>query len=134
MSDKKVSAGIYIEKDLLGKIDAYLEKSNCQSRSEFICQSVKYYIAFLQKDDGSEFLTPALESVVSGQVTDSENRIARVIFKLAVEMSMLLHVVAKDYDCSENDLDRLRGYCVDEIKRINGKFGFEEAHRHQRGE
>jgi len=131
--NEKTFTGLYLESSLLEIINAYLKAANCRSRNEFINQAIRHYIAYLQKEKDSEFLTPALESVLSGMLGDTENRIARLIFKLAVEMSMLMHITASQFEISDVEVERLKRYCVDEVSRLNGKVTFENAHRHQNG-
>ena len=134
MPADNITTGIYIDRDLPEIINAYLKAANCRSRNEFINQAIRHYIAFLQKDKDNEFLTPALESVLSGMIGDTENRLARILFKLAVEMSMLMHITASQlFDMSDSEIERLKKYCVDEVSQLNGKISFENAHKHQKG-
>ena len=97
-------------------------------------KSMRHYIAFLQKENDNEFLTPALESVLSGMLGGMEDRIARIIFKLAVELSMTMHIIAAQNEIEEETLTRLRGFCVDEVKRLGGKISFDKAWQHQQGD
>ncbi len=133
MQEDKVRTAFYSERSLLKISDSYLKAANCRSRNEFINQALRHYIAFLQKEKDNEFLTPALESVLSGMIGDTENRLARILFKLAVEMSMLMHISASQFEIDEQEVERLKKYCVDEVSRLNGKISFENAHRHQNG-
>ena len=132
MPTEKKRAAFYGETELLKIADSYLKQADCRSRNEFINKSMRHYIAFLQKESDAEFLTPALESVLSGMLGGMENRIARIIFKLAVELSMTMHIVAAQGEVDEDTLYRLRGYCVEEVKRLNGKISFDKAWEHQR--
>ena len=77
-------------------------------------------------------LTPALESVIGGKIATTENHFAREHFKLNVEIAMMMHVVAGAFQIDEDNLDRLRGMCVDEVSRLGGKFKFEDAVRIQK--
>ncbi|HCA29431.1 MAG TPA: hypothetical protein DEP23_07650 [Ruminococcaceae bacterium] len=133
MQEDKVRTAFYGERSLLKIADSYLKAANCRSRNEFINQAIRHYIAFLQKEKDNEFLTPALESVLSGMIGDSENRLSRIIFKLAVEMSMMMHIVASQFDIDDTEVEQLRRFCVDEVSRLKGKISFEKAHRHQNG-
>ena len=133
MQEDKVRTAFYGEKSLLKISDSYLKQANCRSRNEFINQAIRHYIAYLQKEKDNEFLTPALESVLSGMIGDTENRLARILFKLAVEMSMLMHISASQFEINDAEVERLKKYCVDEVSRLNGKISFENAHRHQNG-
>ena len=133
MDEEKVRTAFYGEKSLLAISDGYLKKADCRSRNEFINKAIRHYIAFLQKEQDNEFLTPALESVLAGMIGDSENRLSRILFKLAVEMSMMLHVAASQYDITEDQIVQLRKFCVDEVSKLNGNISLKNAHRHQRG-
>ena len=128
-----VRTALYCERSLLKSSDVYVKKANVKSRNEFIRKAIRHYIAFLQKENDNEFLTPALESVLSGMIGDLENRLSQLIFKLAVEMSMMLHVTVSSAEISEDELVKLRGMCVEEVAKINGKISFDKAYRYQKG-
>ena len=130
---EKTFAGIYTDKETLDKIFASLPAANCRTRNEFINKAIRFYLAYINNQDSSEFLTPALESVIAGKIGDTENRIARVLFKQGVELAMMMHVVAATNNISQQELDNLRKLCVDEISKLGGKFKFEDAVRFQKG-
>lgn len=125
--------GIYIDKQLLSRCDAASPAANARSRSELISDALELYLAWLHNKDASKVLTPALESVIAGKIGDTENRLARVLFKQGVELAMLMHVVAAANDIREQDLDALRKLCVDEVSRLGGKYKFDDAVRFQKG-
>ena len=76
--------GVYIEDGLLSRCDAAIPKTNATSRSEFIRDALEHYLAVLSAKENSKVLTPALESVIGGKIAGTEDRISRMIFKLAV--------------------------------------------------
>ena len=55
------------------------------------------------------------------------------MFKLAVEMALMMNILAINLDIDQVSLERLRGECVKEVKRLNGSFGFEDALDWQKG-
>ena len=55
------------------------------------------------------------------------NRISRMLFKLAVELAVTMNVVAASQEIDRISLERLRGECVKEVKRLNGSFSFNDA-------
>ena len=67
----------------------------------------------------------------SSTTPDSENRMARAMYKLAVETSKLSHVIAYSHGVDEEALKKLQAKCTDEVKRINGAVTFEDAYRFQ---
>ena len=72
-------------------------------------------------------------STIKGIVAESENKQGRALFKLAVEMAIMMNLIAAKSDVDELMLERLRGACVAEVKRLNGNFTFEDALNWQKG-
>ena len=71
--------GVYIGDDLLARCDAAMEKTNAESRSEFIRDALEHYIAVINMQESSKVLTPALESVIGSKIalTASSGRRSR---------------------------------------------------------
>ena len=133
-SEGKVRKGFYIEKDLLEQVDELLEQADVRSRNEFLNQALKFYIGYLTSEKIENYMLSTISSVMHATVKDSENRMARAMFKLAVETSKLSHVIAYSHGVEEEALQRLQAKCSDEVKRINGAVCFEDAYQYQRGE
>lgn len=133
MDNDSKRIGLYINQDLLKTCDNAISRTNATSRSEFISNAIEFYIAWLDSKNTTKILTPALESVIGSKILDTEDRIARVLFKQGVELAMLMHVVAATNDITESQLKDLRNICVEEVKRNSGKYKFEDAFRFQKG-
>ena len=119
--------GIYFDNETIRLSDAGVELTGTKNRSEFLEQAVKYYTAVLMKDHMTEVLTPALESVIRGAILDTENRLAKILFKDGVAIAMMMHVMATCYDIDPDLLNEIRSVSVKELSRLNGKFKFEDA-------
>ena len=102
MDNDSKRIGLYINQDLLKACDNAIEQSNATSRSEFISNAIEFYIAWLNSKNVSRVLTPALESVISSKIIDTEDRIARVLFKQGVELAMPMHVLMRSNETAEN--------------------------------
>lgn len=53
---------------------------------------------------------------MQGSLDSLEDRMASLLFKIAVELCMVLHVTAAANQIDEDTLSRLRGLCVEEVK------------------
>ena len=124
----KVRKGFYIEEDILEQIDSLLQQADVKSRNEFLNQALKFYIGYLTSEKIENYMLSTISSVMHATVKDSENRMARAMFKLAVETSKLSHVIAYSHGVEEEALRKLQVRCVDEVKRINGAVKFEDAY------
>ena len=134
MSAGKIRKGFYVEEDLLEQVDSLLQKADVKSRNEFLNQALKFYIGYLTSQKIENYTLSTISSVMHSTVKDSENRMARAMYKLAVEISKLSHVIAFSHGVDEEALQRLQAKCSDEVKRINGAVSFEDAYQYQRGE
>lgn len=125
--------GVYINNELLARCDAAMEKTNADSRSEFICDAIEHYIAVINMKESSRVLTPALESVIGSKIALTEDRISRILFKLGVEVAMMSNILAATHDIDEDSLSALRRFCTNEVAAIGGKYSFEDAVEFQKG-
>ena len=130
----KVRAGIYVEKEIFNQADGLLETANVRSRNEFVEEALKFYIGYLLAGKAEDYFLQSLSSVLIGTVQDSENRLARMDFKMAVELAKLSQVIAYTHDVDEKSLNKLHAKCVNEVQRINGIIKFEDAYRYQKRE
>lgn len=125
---------LWLYPSTIESMDALLEKDNCKSRSEFIEKAIRFYSGYISAEDSMKFLPTAITSAMSGIVGTSENRIARVLFKLSVEMSMMMNILASNAEVDEALLRKLRGKCVSDVKKSIGSINFEDVMKFQKGE
>ena len=81
--------------------------------------------------DCSNVVADIITSTLKDIIRESDNRQGRLLFKIAVELAILQNVIAANYGIEQPDLDRLRGICVNEVKKISGTISFDEAVRWQ---
>ena len=125
--------GVYIGDDLLARCDAAMEKTNAESRSEFIRDALEHYIAVINMQGSSKVLTPALESVIGSKIALTEDRISQLLFKLTVEIAVQNHLTAGRYRYEDSYLDGLRDYCVQQVKALNGRVDLTEIQKAYEG-
>ena len=130
---EKVRKAFYVEEELLGQVDALLPQADVRSRNEFVNQALRFYIGYLTSEKIENYMLTTISSVMHATVKDSENRMARAMYKLAVETSKLSHVIAYSHGVDEQALGKLQAKCAEEVKRINGAVRFEEAYQYPQG-
>jgi len=130
----KTKFSIRVDTKLLELCDEYIEKTDTLNRTELIEMALKFYISYLTSKKIEDYLLQSLSSVLTSTVHDSENRIARIIFKMAVELSKLSHIIAYSHNVDEHTMQKLHVKCLDEVKRINGTVNFEDVYKYQKHE
>ena len=130
----KTKFSIRVDTELLKLADHYIADSTVQNRTELIEDALRFYLGFLTSRKAEDYLLQSLSSVMTSTVRDSEKRIARMDFKLAVELSKLAHVIAYTHEVDGEALRKLHLKCLEEVKRINGAVDFESAYKYQKCE
>ena len=130
---KKTRTSIYLSDNAMKLIEKNYRFVSCKTHSDFIENAIEYYCAFIHADESKAFFQQAFLSTFKGVMASFEDRISRLLFKNAVEISMLLHVISATENITQADLARLRGTCVVEVKKNNGNISFEEALKYQKG-
>lgn len=133
-NEDKTKFSIRVDTQLLELGDSCIRDGAARNRTELIGDALRFYLGYLMAGRAEDYLLQSLSSAVTGTVQDSENRLARMDFKIAVELAKLSQVIAYTHDVDEESLNRLHAKCVEEVKRINGAIGFEDAYRYQRRE
>ena len=131
---EKIRFQMRISPDTDSKIKKAMEVDNCQSQIEFVEKALRFYCGYVSASNSMEVLPPPLASAIRGSIQDTENRIARLLFKVAVELDMVMNVVAARMKTDDETLKRLRARCVQEVKQTGGAVTFDAAVKYQRGE
>ena len=127
MFEDKRKFALWLHSETLEQVETVYKKDDCRSKSEFIEKAVRFYLSYLVAEDDSSLLPNAFLSSMKSIVSESDNRIGRLLFKLAVEMAVMSNILAAMDDVDDVTLSRLRGECVKAVKQINGAFTMENA-------
>lgn len=131
--EKKRKFALWAKPSTLDKVKKMYQDDNCASQSEFIEKAIIFYMGYLSAENHKSYLPNIVTSTLKGIVAESDNRQNKMLFKLAVEMAMMMNVIAFGQGIDKVSLERLRGECVKEVKRTNGSFSLEDAYDWQKG-
>lgn len=124
---------LWIRPSVLDLAQQFHKMDNCESRSEFIEKAIIFYAGYVSSNKNDEYLPNIITSSLKSIVKESDNRMSRLIFKIAVELAITMNLIASSQDIDKITLDRLRGECINEVKRLNGSFSFDDAYYWQKG-
>lgn len=125
--ERMTSRGVSLEDY---KWELYTEKAKkhgFKTRNDFIRVGVEFYLQWIERGDSETFLTPALEQVITAKLRDSENRMSRMMFKLAVEQNFLAHLLASTTELTDYQVRKLYQDAVDEVRATNGSISVTDA-------
>ena len=125
MPRNKIKFALRISPEMQELVKELCPRDNCQTQNEFIERAIRFYAGYVSGKEAMEYLPPALVS--------SEDRLSRLLFKLAVEMDMMMNILAAGMELTDEDLRELRPRCVREVKETRGRISFEDAADYQKG-
>ena len=118
---------VWLSKSAWTEVESRYQQDNCSTRNEFIEKAIRFYSGYLDAESADAYLPRVLADVLEGKLGALGNRMGHLLFKLSVEMAMLMNIVAATQEIDKLTLERLRGECVKEVKRLNGTFSMEDA-------
>lgn len=96
-------------------------------------KALQFYCDYVASQDCFSVLPPMLVAAIRATVQSSESHICRLLFKLAVEMDMMMNVLSAGMEIPAEQLERLRPQCVRNVKRTSGSVELRDAVYHQSG-
>ena len=130
-SNEKTRFALWAEEDTLKLVRDSYRQDNCKTQSEFIEKAVRFYTGYLHAKEDT-YLPGILSDILEGTLGIMANRIGKLLFKQSVELGILSHIIAADTDVDQATLQRLRGRCVNDVKRTNGQIEFKDILQFQR--
>ncbi len=127
----KQKMAVYFQPETIKKLEQEYREDNCASKTEFIEKAVKFYIGYLRQQEEVNYLSPMITETVKAQIKGTEQRLARLIFKVAVELGKLSHMTAALNDVDDETLKSLHAMCVTEVRKINCIIDYEDAVSYQ---
>ena len=131
---KKEKFALYLTPEKKALLERRYQEDGSRSLTAFIEGAVDFYLDYISANDAGLFLPTSVKTYLDGRLDQFENRMASLLFKIAVELCMVLHVTAAANQIDEDTLSRLRGLCVEEVKRLRGAVRLEDAVRFQNGD
>ena len=125
MSENKERLTYRQEPETRQKIEQWYEADNCRSMNEFIDKAVGFYADWLSANR-NDMLPMAIASAMNGQLKILEKNLASLSFRYAVELDMLMGIIADTMRLDWDDLKRRRTQSVKNVKQTNGRVSLEK--------
>ena len=128
----KVKFALWVYPQTMKDVEVHFKSDNCKSQSEFIEKAIRFYIGYLDEEKSVNYISPMITETVKAQIKGTEQRLARLLFKVAGELGKLSLMLAAANDVDDETLRQLHIMCVNEVRKINGIIDYEDAVEYQR--
>ena len=129
MSNEKKRFPLRLKAETMQKIEQWCKASNCRSKNEFVEKAVNFYADYLALNSDNQLLPKAVLSTIEGRLGLLEKNLSAATFNHAVELDMLVGIIAQSYQFSQNDLEKRRAQSVRNVKATNGRVSLEKCAR-----
>lgn len=113
-----------MSEDTIEKMDANIKLAKLNNRSEYMDAAVEFYNGYLHNKNNQHFIGRTFIRAMQSMMDNLEKRLARIMFKQAVESAKLFWMTARAYNMNLSDADKIHNDCVREVKKINGAIRF----------
>ena len=122
---------LWLHPETLAKVEKQYRDDDCRSRSEFIEKAILFYAGYLAADNCRDYIPNVIVSTVKGSLDSLENRMANLLFKMAVEESMMMRLLAMDESLTFSELEPLRKWAIQTVRNTDGGLNFDDILRLQ---
>lgn len=125
--DGKKKLLVWATPDTIELVKNNYKKDHCRTKSQYIEKAIDFYSGHINADRDSYYIPKAILSNLKAIVDLAVSQVNRMEFRNCVELAMIESILAVTNDIDRDSLEKLRGDCVQIVKRTNGNFNFEDV-------
>ena len=112
------------------RLERGYQRDGSRSKNEFIEKAIVRHLDSIEAEQ-SETLPIAIQSAIDGRLGMFEDRLAKLLFKLAVEADMGISSLLSYLKYDPGYVQKLRANSVKNVKATNGRLTFEQRVKEQ---
>lgn len=131
-SVKKRKYGFMLQADVNQMIEDHKYLKN-DDRSAFVTEAIRRYSAELDGERNLDVLCDRMYKIISAEVDCQSNRMANILFKIAVELAILNYMIGAGYvNLDDDEMRYIRNKAINTVRKSHGFFSFEKALEEER--
>ena len=131
--ENKEHISFWISKENLKEAEMIMKSIDSKSRSDYIDNAVAFYNGYHHNKNNEEYINKNIVDTIQGVMDSFERRMARQMFKQAVEIAKIFWLMVDGFKLTPSQVDDLHNDCVEEVKRINGAIRFPYKNKDEDG-
>ena len=117
---------LYLDKDFIKYIDGIIKKYNYSSRSDFFKIAAENLAADRALQENATAISRRLAYEINKNGKENSKRISQGFFRYAVQLEMLMRVVARILGEDEVDIEKIRKDSIRNVYQTKGRVNMEE--------
>ena len=125
-SENKQRVSLYLDKKTMQVVDSFVKKNGLHSRNEFFEKAAENLIADEAIKAGGDVMSEKLAKAIEAVSENNAKAISKGLFRYAVQLEMLMRVIAKTNHFTDEELEDMRREAVNNVRRTRGKIKLED--------
>ncbi|MBQ8896220.1 MAG: hypothetical protein IJY88_05450 [Clostridia bacterium] len=129
--DKKYTFTVRMGEKLKEEIRENFDEAHVRSLNAFVLKAIDFYLGYLRQGKNLNYISPILASSIKSEIKSTEQNLSEIIFKMAVQLSMLTQVVADDHEFQPEYLEELYRWCAEKVASTNGIVSLQDMQQRE---
>ena len=100
---------------------------------EFVAKAIESYCADIDGEKNLDMFCDRMYKIISAEVDCQSNRMANILFKIAVELAILNYMIGAGYvNLDDDEMRYIRNKAINTVRKSHGFFSFEKALEEER--
>lgn len=125
-SDNKQRISLYLDKEIIMKMDETIKKYDYRSRNDFVSSAVNNLIADRLLGENDTDISKKLSKAIAEMSEAQSLQIAKSMFRYAVEMELIMRMLSEVLDFNSDELEEMRKEAVRNVRRTRGKVRLDD--------
>ena len=125
-SENKQRVSLYLDKQTVKTVDVFIKKHGLHSRNEFFERAAENLITDEAIKAGGDVMSQKLAKAIDNVSEDNAKAISKGLFRYAVQLEMLMRVIAKTNHFTDDELEDMRREAINNVRRTRGKVKLDE--------
>ena len=115
------------EKEIREKMD----DAHVRSLNAFVLKAIDFYLGYLRQGKNLNYISPILASSIKSEIKNTEHNLSEMVYKMAVQITMLTQVVADDHNFHSEYLEELYRWSAEKVASTNGIISLEDMQQRE---
>ena len=125
--DKKYTLTIRMDGETEQEIREKMDDAHVRSLNAFVLKAIDFYLGYLRQGKNLDFVSPILSSAIKAETRTMERRLSEMMFKIAVQLSMVNQLMIDEKEFYPEYLEELEKWCAEKVASVNGIIALEDT-------
>ena len=129
--DNNYTLTVRMDEKLKEEIQESFDEAHVRSLNAFIIKAIEFYLGYLRQGKNLNYISPILASSIKSEIKSTEQNVSEMLYKMAVQITMLTQIVADDHEFRSGYLEELYSWCAEKVASTNGIISLEDMRQRE---